>query len=517
MFFLVLCVSPIWAASPFDGDWIGGFERPESHVFVHAHFVQSANETTGTIDVVDFGDRTRAIGKPLEKVTLDPSHAHFELADRAGRLSFEGRVKDRAMNGVVEDKGMKLPFRLDLMATIDPSRYTGTYQVGPEHFIRITPTSPPFSLFSLDSQSAQLRMLLARSEADFVCGPGLDVYPVQATIRFITNHLGQVTALQWKSRNSPALLGTRMKTQPEEAVSFTNGDVTLSGTLLLPPIRGLHPAVVLVNGSGPSVRSDLQLLADFFALNGMATLTYDKRGCGSSTGDWRKSGFNALAGDALAGLELLKNQRNINPHQIGLWGISQGGWLVPLAASRSADVAFVISVSGPGITPEAQGAYCVEHWMKAAGYSKADLREALTLYQLDSHCTRTDNGWDKLKAVRKAYQNKPWYNACPFLSADSPEAQKQWQLIWNYDPVPALRKVHCPVLAIFGDLDALVPPQKSADIWKKALTEAGNHDVVIRIFPHANHSIADPRTGLPVPGYLALEREWLSKHVAVGD
>lgn len=255
----------------------------------------------------------------------------------------------------------------------------------------------------------------------------------------------------------------------------------------------------------------------FFALNGVAALIYDKRGCGRSTGDWTKSGFDDLAGDALAGLELLKNRPGINSHQIGLWGVSQGGWIVSLAASRCADVAFIISVSGPGITPAAQMAYCVEHWMKAAGYAKADVDEARSLSLLTVQCRATDRGWDELEAARKAARKKPWYSACPFVDRDPPGVSKLFQLIWDYDPLPTLRKVHCPVLAVFGELDPLVPPQKSAEIWKTAFTEAGNHDVVIKIFPHADHEIADPRTDAPLPGFFALQRDWLLKHVRINN
>jgi len=516
------------AAASLDGDWIGGFERPESYVYVHTHFAPTTNGTTGTIDVVDWGDRfTLSTYWPLDKLELTQSRVHFEPADKPdphsvvmvppGPMSFDGRMTNGVMTGVVEDSGMKLPFRLDLAASIDLSRYTGIYQVAPGHFISITPTYPPLWLVAFDIQSGQEEVLLPRSGADFVCGSGAKVYPVQATIHFTTNQLGQVTALQWKPKNAPALVGTQIKALQEEEVSFTNGDVTLSGTLVLPPTKGPHPAVVLVHGSVPTVRSQLRIFADFFALNGVAALIYDKRGCGSSTGDWTKSDFDDLVGDALAGLELLKNRPDINLHQIGLWGISQGGYVVPLAASRCADVAFIISVSAPGITPEAISAYQVEHWMKAAGYSKADLNEARSLYLLNSRYERTGTDWNEVEAARKADQNKPWYNANPYLDNGVSGIDKQWQLIWNYDPVPALRKVHCPVLAVFGKLDPWVPAQKSADIWKTALTEAGNHDVVIKLFPHANHEILDPRTYALLPGFFTLQRDWLLKHVTVNN
>ncbi|MGA3283414.1 MAG: alpha/beta fold hydrolase [Verrucomicrobiota bacterium] len=529
---LLFFVPSIWAAASFDGDWVGGFERPESRVFVHTHFGAANDGTTGTIDVIDLAINTRPMGKPpvidprfgypintqlmgkpLDKLELNPSRVHFELADKASQLSFEGQVTNGVMTGLVEDRGKKFPFRLDFVIKIDPSRYTGIYHVGSGHFIRIGPDI--VSLFSFDTQSGQLRFLLPRTEADFVCGPGAKAYPVQATIHFTTNQLGRVTAMQWKEETAPALVGTPIKELQEEEVSFKNGETTLSGTLVLPPTKGPHPAVVLVHGAGPGIRSNFRFLADFFALNGVAALMYDKRGCGTSTGDWRKSGFDDFAGDALAGLELLKNRPDINPHQIGLWGVSQGGWIVGLAASRSTNVAFIISVSGPGITPEAQGVVAVEHWMKAAGFSETDLREARSLYLLNSRCTRTDSGWDEFEAVRKAAQNKPWYNANPYLGCCASGAEKQWQLIWDYDPVPALRKVYCPVLSIFGELDSLVPAQKSADIWKTALTEAGNQDVVIKIVPHADHGIADTRNWITLPDFFTLQRDWLLKHVTV--
>lgn len=410
--------------------------------------------------------------------------------------------------------------KADLVAKIKPSRYEGTYQVGPGHFIRIYRDSPS-SLTSFDTESGQIRILLPRSEADFVCGPGLKTNPVEAAIHFTTNDLGQVTALQWKPENAPAMAGTRIKPLQTEDVSFTNGNVKLFGTLVLPRTKGPHPALVIVYGSGAwaASRGD-NLYADLFALNGVAALVYDKRGCGRSTGDWTKSSYDDLAGDALAGLERLKNQPGINPHQVGLWGLSEGGWIVPLAASRSRDVAFIISVSGPGVTPETAGAYAVESWMKARGYSRADVNEAHWLFFLNSRYMRTGGGSEELEAARKADHNEPWYNAFldsflnPYLNSCHPA---QWQLISDYDPVPALSNVHCPVLAVEGALDSHLPPAKSADIWKAALAKAGNHDVVIKIFPNAEHGVDDPRTNLPLPGLLTLQRDWLLKHVTVND
>src|ERR1035438_7898639 len=120
---------------------------------------------------------------------------------------------------------MKLPLHLDWMAMIDPSRYVGNYQVGPGHFIRIFPAPHVPLVLSFDTRSGQIRVFLPRSEADFVCGPEYDTFhPVDVAIHFTTNQLGQFTALQWKPKNAPGMVGTRTEVLPEEEVSFTNGD-----------------------------------------------------------------------------------------------------------------------------------------------------------------------------------------------------------------------------------------------------------------------------------------------------
>ena len=111
----------------------------------------------------------------------------------------------------------------------------------------------------------------------------------------------------------------------QEEVSFRNGDVTLSGTLLIPLTKGTHPAVVFLHGAGSEGRYGARFLAEYFTRYGIAALIYDKRGVGKSTGDWKRSDFGDLAGDAIAGVHFLQQRSEINPKEIGLYGHSQGG------------------------------------------------------------------------------------------------------------------------------------------------------------------------------------------------
>ncbi|MDD5719848.1 MAG: alpha/beta fold hydrolase [Candidatus Krumholzibacteria bacterium] len=116
-------------------------------------------------------------------------------------------------------------------------------------------------------------------------------------------------------------------------VTIPGDGVHLAATLRLPAAAGSFPAVVLVHGSGPGERSYFAVMSSYFASLGMAVLTYDKRGCGGSSGDWREVDLDVLAQDALAAVTWLATRPEIDPRRVGLWGISQGGWITPLAAS----------------------------------------------------------------------------------------------------------------------------------------------------------------------------------------
>src|SRR4029077_7558309 len=163
----------------------------------------------------------------------------------------------------------------------------------------------------------------------------------------------------------------------EETVHFASDGITLAGTLVLPEGSQTHPAVVLFHGSGPQTR-DL-FTARWFAAEGIAALAYDKRGVGESGGDFRKVPLMELCDDGLGAITYLKSRKEIDAKRIGVWGLSQGGWLGPLAASRSADVAFVIAVSGPGVSPGEQMIVYYANELREKGVAEDDVREASTV------------------------------------------------------------------------------------------------------------------------------------------
>ena len=309
-------------------------------------------------------------------------------------------------------------------------------------------------------------------------------------------------------------------------MSFRNGEVKLAGTLVLPEGTGKHPAVVLFHGSGPQKR-DL-FTARWFAGEGIAALAYDKRGVGESTGDFRKVPFLDLCGDGLAGAEYLKTRAEIDAKRIGVWGLSQGGWLGPLAGSRSADVAWVIAVSGPGVSPGEQMIFYYAEELEGEGLSEKEVEEVSALRRKVWTYAETGIGYASAKSALEAARSKPWYNAAKAQGDDlfgpllTPQEQAKPGAVgyrWfrqeaNYDPVPALKALRVPALFLFGEEDRLVPVGESVAIIRNVQREEGaKRDFTIRVFPHADHVMYSATSGDLEPEYLKTMKAWLEEKV----
>jgi pimeloyl-ACP methyl ester carboxylesterase len=238
--------------------------------------------------------------------------------------------------------------------------------------------------------------------------------------------------------------------------------------------------------------------AAFLLRHGVALLAYDKRGVGGSGGDWRTAGVPELAGDVEQAVQWLKRRTEIDPGQIGLLGLSEGGWVAPLAATRSADVAFVVTLSGPAITPVVLDNTNVRHELERQGVPREEVEQAIALKGLSDHFARTGEGWEDLLAGLEGVAGKPWRPL--FGYAGTPPSRDSWYWrYWRgmvaYDPLPTLRALRTPVLAIFGQFDTTVRPDVNAPLWEKALQEAGNRQATIVVLPRANHPLLEVERG----------------------
>ena len=273
-----------------------------------------------------------------------------------------------------------------------------------------------------------------------------------------------------------------------EDIVFANGNLKLAGRLFKPLKPGRYPAVVVVHGSGPQGVSDnyYNFWGRFFASRGVVALIYDKRGVGRSTGDYKQADFEDLAGDALAAVKLLGTRRDVDRDQIGLFGISQGGWIAPLVASRSKAAKFLILNVGPSVTVEEQELHRVEYTLRADDVPEADIGEALEYTRQMFKVAYSGNGWDELEKRGLKLKDNAW--ASTLSIPENQESLAGWKRI-RFDPAPVLRRTTVPVLSIFGENDLLVPPKENAAKMERYLKEAGNPDFMVRIIPNAGHDM----------------------------
>ncbi|KZB86318.1 alpha/beta hydrolase [Amycolatopsis regifaucium] len=262
---------------------------------------------------------------------------------------------------------------------------------------------------------------------------------------------------------------------PTGDVSFASHGVTLRGTVVAPEGGGPAPGIVMVHGSGEHERDDYRTEAEAFAKAGIATLIYDKRTEGYSLFE---RDYSVLADDALAAVQALRSYPGVDPARVGVWGLSEGGWVAPLAASKSKDVAFAVTVGANGVSPDRQQSWAFETYLRRGGVtgSMVDMVASTNM--------RTLAG-----------------------AGVFPEA--------GYDPVPVLEKVRQPVLGLWGELDRLTPPGEAVRIFRETLERTGNRQYTLKVFPQAQHGLRRTTDGFDkldgfVPGYLELVGTWVN-------
>ena len=375
------------------------------------------------------------------------------------------------------------------------ANYTGSYSLGGNNFIWIVVDGG--SLIFGESVNGRGGRLVQVTEKKFVAGPALGVdSPVAITAEFIANAQGEIESIKWKHGASAERLARRVKLKEEE-VKFQNGEITLAGTLYLPPTKGPHPALVLVTGSGPALRDQFGGFPQMFASLGVATLVYDKRGCGASTGTFHDSlPIEDLAKDALAGVDYLKSRADIDSRQIGMRGDSQGGWIVPYAAAHSNNVAFVIVKSASSLNTWDNGLFEMANDLRLEGFAEPDIVKAREIGALFNEMLfNKGENWTKLRSAIETMKTEKWFRLAR-VPDSLPETPAAANLRWVererktlFDPQPHWTKIQVPVLLVNGGLDRNVPAKESAIQIEQWLKKGGNKNVTIKLFPDADHQL----------------------------
>lgn len=310
-----------------------------------------------------------------------------------------------------------------------------------------------------------------------------------------------------------------------EPRSFGNGDTRLAGTLYLPRSARPVPAVVVTHSASSPLRtaSLYRHLQSMLPALGVAVFVYDRRGSGESGTRDAGGDFTLLADDAVAAVRSLKADPRIDPRRIGTWGLSQGGWISPLAASRSADIAFVIAVSAPVVTADVQMIFSSTNHLRAHGHTQAEIdRMVATRKAVDDYMRGTASR-EAAQARVGAAKDQPWFKYLYMGETVRDRATSGWRKEIENDPLKNLESVKVPTLVLYGADDAVVPVARSVE--RLAGIASRMPRMQVHVVAHADHAMqvsADLATSLDPkhdgterpdsPEYFAVLAAWLAAH-----
>lgn len=466
------------------GDWWGGFGSIDGDRLHWTHITATLRAEGKRLA----GDGQYLIG-PDEGQVSDRAieiSGSFRQERLLLRLSYSGRKIDcdatyaaEHVTGTCRVDGEDLTLRLVRVAPFEPAQVAAiqaVYHFDGDHRILVGQIGPMAMM--LDLPSGHFRILFPKGDDTWVAGPRLLVgHPEEWRLVFAQDEL------TIQHNGGTPQRGRRRPVFTEEAFSFTSADgITLRGTLTVPHGPGPHPGIVWVHGSGQTPRSEAMFFPRYLADLGFAVLAFDKRGVGESEGSYAMPDGSTFSvpflrrrgQDVASAIDSLRDHPRVAGQRVGLVGISQAGWVMPVAAS-STECAFTISMSG-GATRLSQEDYFSE------------LTEE----------TRSDAS---LRTIEDAVER---------VRARKPQGHD-----WSTD----FASQRCPGLWLYGMKDRSNPSQLAVEVLEAVKAEF-DRDFSIVKFPDGNHPLMQSRLGGRgerlvlsqfVPGKFTTIEEWLEE------
>ncbi len=353
-----------------------------------------------------------------------------------------------------------------------------------------------------------------------------------------------------------ALVRPQMPRSPfpyvSEDIAYGNQDqsVYLGATLTKPSGAGPFPVAILISGSGAQDRDEtlsghkpFWVIADYLTRRGVAALRVDDRGMGKSVGPTQGTSAD-FAQDVITSLDYLKSRKDINPKKIGLIGHSEGGMIAPMVATkRPQDVAFIVSLAGPGEPildlMEKQNTATLKSMQVSEPIAKSYGTLMRTFMEAATFESDTAVVYQKATAAYGDWKKTVHPNVAAILTgvADSTGVDPYIRTVVNslrvpwmryflaYNPTENLSRLTCPVLVLNGEKDIQVLPESNLAGWKAALVKAKNKDVTVRELPGLNHLFQQCATCTVAeygeltetfsPEVLQIMGDWLTKRVGI--
>lgn len=331
------------------------------------------------------------------------------------------------------------------------------------------------------------------------------------SIELVEGLEGEADTILWRNGDD-LTIGRRVFPHRTETVRFRSEDGTeLTGRLLLPDCQGPHPLVVMIGGSGPTTRFGGPF-ETFFVQLGMAVLSYDKRGIEAER--WSEPDLITMAQDAAAAIDLGRAHPAIDPDRVGVWASSQGGWVAPIAASRTPTDFMIVRV-GPGVTEMDAWLHEVRQELRADGLGGIDLDKAIDLLRAVLELAVEGEPINSADRLVRPWLAEEWYLKAFGDGVVSELWSERW---WGWvsrnmtlDTMEYLSTYDGPVLWFLAENDENVPLVSSQVGLERAFERSPGEDHDLVIVPDVDHSflVRDESGARYTPHFWGRMKSWL--------
>ncbi len=287
-------------------------------------------------------------------------------------------------------------------------------------------------------------------------------------------------------------------------------DVKLAGTLTLPESANKVSAVVLLTGSGQQGRNQdiaghkpFLIISDYLSRNGIAVLRMDDRGIGGSTGNFNASTTGDFASDAIAAIDYLRNRNEINENQIGLIGHSEGGTTAIIAANKSNNVKFIISLSSPTINFGDIVINQISERLKLQNIPEETIELEMNwrrkLYEIVREPTDStvaaEKMWNSYYKLQQDVKDKINWPENRMNYMVSQYLSPWWRFSISLDIISLYSELDCPAFLLFGGKDMQVNAHENMTLLNELINTSGKTNIKVMLIDDVNHLFQTAETG----------------------
>ncbi len=260
-----------------------------------------------------------------------------------------------------------------------------------------------------------------------------DRYTYNFKNKWTDNYAGLSGSLEVDSLLTTYSLKREARSEEEsvksEEIVFQSNGLNIGGTIRKPS-KSNSNAIVFLASSGGGNRSGSRAEAIYFAEKGYVTFHYDKRGTGTSEGDWQAATMEELLSDDMNAIDYFSEQTGIPLSKIGIKGSSQGATKVPYILNELQELRYGIAASCPGSN-------LLESDLNAWKNNNPDIsEEGVELQRKVFKHIAGDLNRNELEKSIALEKSKPWFQNIWIPNLD--EVQVDKKLL--YSPMPYFQK-----------------------------------------------------------------------------